>query len=198
MGLDPGRGGTGPGGLSGTFLGLLSAAEKDEGFLLSASPAFLISEGLRGKDDGLSSDGRFGNFSPVLLVAGLGRTLDSLPEAGLLTAPERDEGLLLSASPTFFMSEGLRGRDDGLSSDGRFGNLSSVLVAGLERTFVCLPGAGLLSAAEKDEGFLLPDASPAFLMSEGLRGKEDGLSSNGCFVTFAPLPVVGGLGETFG
>ena len=138
MGLDPGRGGTGPGGLSGTFLGLLSAAEKDEGFLLSASPAFLISEGLRGKDDGLSSDGRFGNFSLVLLVAGL------------------------------------------------------------ERTFVCLPGAGLLSAAEKDEGFLLPDASPAFLMSEGLRGKEDGLSSNGCFVTFAPLPVVGGLGETFG
>ena len=96
MGLDPGRGGTGSGGLSGTFLGLLSAAEKDEGFLLSASPAFLISEGLRGKDDGLSSDGRFGNFSPVLLVAGLERTFVCLPGAGLLSAAEKRRGLFVA------------------------------------------------------------------------------------------------------
>lgn len=66
----------GPGGFSGTFLGLLSAVENEEGFLVpAASPAFFKSEGLRGKDVGLSSDGCLGNLASTGLKGGFQGTL---------------------------------------------------------------------------------------------------------------------------
>lgn len=72
----------GPGGLSGTFFGLLSAVEKDEGFLVPAvSPAFLRSDGLRGKEVGLSSVDCFGNLASTPLKGGLEGTLGWLAGA---------------------------------------------------------------------------------------------------------------------
>jgi len=89
----------GPGGLSGTFFGLLSAVEKDEGFLVpAASPAFLMSDGLRGKEVGLSSIDCFGNLASIPLKGGLEGTL------GWLAGAFRPGGLLLGVGGTVGLS----------------------------------------------------------------------------------------------
>ena len=70
-GFVPGRGGMGPGGLRGAFLGPAFAADRGRS-LLALSP-FLISDGLSGKEVGLSSEGRSGN----LLLIGFGTGLSA-------------------------------------------------------------------------------------------------------------------------
>ena len=57
---------------------------------------------------------------------------------------------------------------------------------------------GLLSALEKEEGFLVPAASPAFFKSDGLSGKEAGLSSVDGLGNLASTGLKGGLNGTLG
>jgi len=62
----------GPGGLRGAFFSPAFAADRGRS-LLELSP-FLISDGLSGREVGLSSEGRFGNFLSIGFGTGLSAT----------------------------------------------------------------------------------------------------------------------------
>ena len=69
----------GPGGFRGAFFSPAFAAER--GLSLPALSPFLISDGLSGKEVGLSSEGRFGNLVSIAFGTGLSATLGWLPVA---------------------------------------------------------------------------------------------------------------------
>ena len=71
-GFVPGRGGIGPGGLRGAFFS--PAFAEDRGRSLLALSPFLISDGLNGREVGLSSEGRFGNLLSIGFGTGLSAT----------------------------------------------------------------------------------------------------------------------------
>jgi len=71
-GFGPGRGGMGPGGLRGAFFCPVIAEDRGRS-LLALSP-FFKSDGLSGKEVGLSSEGRFGNLLSIGFGTGLSAT----------------------------------------------------------------------------------------------------------------------------
>lgn len=58
--------------------------------------------------------------------------------------------------------------------------------------------ATFLSAFEKEDGFLIPVATPAFFKSDGFKGNEVGLSSDDCLRSRASTGLSGGLTGTLG
>ena len=58
--------------------------------------------------------------------------------------------------------------------------------------------ATFLSAFEKEDGFLIPVASPVFFKSDGFKGNEVGLSSDDCLRSRASTGLSGGLTGTLG